>query len=106
MFRGKTAVRVEMAEVDAEKENLASFLQKSFKLDSSITRDGLDVNGENVSAHALARIVNKFVYHKNLNSTYWVVADNNVVKIKRFKHDKKEKKNKHSVTASTIRHGW
>jgi hypothetical protein len=29
-----------------------------------------------------------------------------VVKINRFKHEKKEKKNKHPVTASTIKHGW
>jgi len=106
MFKGKTAVRVEMVDLAEEKEKLASFLQKSFNLNSSIIRDGLEVSGENVSAHALARFVNKFVYHKNLNGKYWVVAENNVVKIKRFKHDKKEKKNKHPQGASTIKSGW
>jgi hypothetical protein len=61
---------------------------------------------EEVSTYALARRVNKFVYRKNLNSTHWVTVENDVVKINRFKHEKKEKKNKHPVTASTIKHGW
>ena len=47
---------------------------------------------EEVSAHALARMVTKFVYHKNLNSSYWVTVQSNVVKINKFKHEKKEKK--------------
>ncbi|MGD0645220.1 MAG: hypothetical protein ABSA75_09970, partial [Candidatus Bathyarchaeia archaeon] len=61
---------------------------------------------EDVSTHALARMVNKFVYRKNLNSTHWVTVENNVVKINRFKQQKKAKKNRHPVTASTIKHGW
>ncbi len=61
---------------------------------------------EVVSTYKLARWVNKFVYRKNLNSTHWVAVKNNVVKINRFEHQKKIKKNKHPTTPSTIKHGW
>jgi hypothetical protein len=99
-------VKVDMADLDGEKENLANFLHSQFGLNSSITTEGLKLNMEEVSTYALARRVNKFVYRKNLNSTHWVTVENDVVKINRFKHEKKEKKNKHPVTASTIKHGW
>jgi hypothetical protein len=54
----------------------------------------------------LARMVTKFVYRKNLNSTHWVTVENNVVKINRFKNQKKAKKNMHPTTPSIIKHGW
>jgi len=99
-------VKVDMADLDDEKENLANFLHNQFGLNSSITTEGLKLNMDEVSTYALARKVNKFVYRKNLNSTHWVTVEKDVVKINRFKHEKKEKKNKHPVTASTIKHGW
>lgn len=101
-----TVVKVDMGDLDEEKENLASFLLKQFKLNSSIIREGLELNMSDVSSYALAREVTKFVYRKNLNSTHWVEVENNVVKINRFKHQKPVKKNKHPTTASTIKHGW
>ena len=61
---------------------------------------------DDVSTYALARDVTKFVYRKNLNGTHWVNVKNNVVAINRFNNQKKEKKNKHPTTASTIKHGW
>ena len=95
-----------MADLDGEKENLAKFLLSQFKLNSLLTSQGLELNMDDVSTFSLARMVKKFVYHKNLNSTYWVDVENNVVRINRFKHKKEEKKNKHPTTASTISHGW
>ena len=106
MFTHKSLVKVDMANLDSEKENLAKFLHSQFKLNSSITPEGLELNMEEVSTYALARKVNKFVYRKNLNSTYWVTVKNNVVKINRFTHQKEAKKNKHPTTPSTIKHGW
>jgi len=61
---------------------------------------------EDVSPQELERIVNKFVYHQNLNSTHWVALERNVVKINRFKHPKKTKENKNPVSPSIITHGW
>jgi predicted DNA-binding protein len=99
-------VRVEMGDLDGEKENLAKFLQSQFKLNSSIVREGLELSMDDVSTFALARDVTKFVYRKHLNVTHWVDVKNNVVKINRFEHKKEIKKNKHPTTASTIKHGW
>jgi len=99
-------VKVDMADLDDQKENLANFLHSQFNLNSTVTPEGLKLNMDDVSSYALARKVTKFVYRKNLNSTHWVTVENNVVKINRFKHEKKTKKNKHPVTASTIKHGW
>ena len=83
-----TVVKVNMGDLDGEKENLANFLTSQFKLTSSVTPHGLELNMEDISTYALARGVTKFVYRKNLNSTHWVNVENNVVKINRFKHEK------------------
>ena len=106
LFKHKSTVKVDMADLDGEKENLANFLLSQFKLNSLITPRGLELNMEDVPTYALSRMVNKFVYRKNLNGSHWVAVENNVVKINRFKHEKKAKINKHPTTASTIKQGW
>lgn len=109
LFKRKNTVKVDMTDLETEKENLAQYLLAEQKLESALTREGLEVNidgVEGMSAQGLVRLVNKFIYRKHLNSTHWVVLEGNAVKIKKFKHDKKEKKNKNPVTPSTIRHGW
>ena len=65
----------------------------------------LYVNSETLAAKELKRVVNKFVYHQNLNHTYWVGLEGDVVKINRFKHSKKKGEKKGTVP-STIKHGW
>ena len=91
-------IKVDMGDLDGEKESLANFLLSQFKLNSSITPKGLELNAEAVPTYSLARMVNKFVYHKNLNRTHWVTVENNVVKINKFKgsNKKKEKHQKES----------
>ena len=100
------AIKIDVGDLDGEKENLANFLHSHFQLNSLTIREGLQLNMDEAPPHSLARMVNKFVYSKNLNSTHWVSVKNNVVKINRFKLEKKAKKNKHPTTASTIKHGW
>jgi hypothetical protein len=106
MSKSQGHVRVEMNDLDTEKEGLANFLQKHFKLNSSLNQQGLELNGADVSTYELLRMVNKFVNSKGLNRNHWVNVEGNAVRINRFKHDKNEKKNKHPVTASVIKHGW
>jgi hypothetical protein len=107
LFKHKNVVKVDMADLDSEKENLAIFLRSQFKLNSSITPKGLELNVEDVSTYALARNVNKFVYHKNLNSTHWVTVENNVVKINRFKGTtNKKEKHKKTMPHQTITQSW
>jgi hypothetical protein len=95
-----------MIDLDEQKESLANFLQKHRKLNSKVIHDGLELNGADVSAFELQRMVNKFVGSKGLNLTHWVAVESNVVKIRKFNKKKEEKKNKHPQTAATIKHGW
>jgi hypothetical protein len=95
-----------MGDLQSEKENLSNFLRSHFKVDSSPSYEGLNLNTEDVPPRELERMVNKFVYHRNLNSTHWVALEKNAVKINRFKHHKKTKENKHPVSPSIITHGW
>ncbi|MGO8806487.1 MAG: hypothetical protein ACLQO7_07775 [Candidatus Bathyarchaeia archaeon] len=106
MSKSHNPVRVEMPDLDDEKDSLANFLQKHFKLKSVIISDGLQLDGAEVSTMELQRMVTKFVNSKKLNSSHWAAVDGNAVKIRRFNHKKEEKKNKHPQTASTIKHGW
>ncbi len=99
LFKHKSVVKVDMGDLDAEKTNLANFLNSQFKLNSSITSRGLELNMDDAQTYALVTMVKKFIYHKNLNTTHWVNAENNVVKINRFKGTAK-KKEKHDKGAS------
>lgn len=99
-------VKVEMNDLNNEAESLANFLSKHSKLHPSFNRQGLELNESNASTFGLAKMVNKFLASKKLNSTHWADVRGNVVKINRFNRQKKEKKNKHPLQASTIKHGW
>ena len=107
LFKHKSVVKVETADLDSEKANLASYLSSQFKLNSSITSKGLELNLEDVQISSLAVMVKKFVYHKNLNSTHWVSVENNVVKINRFKGTiKKKEKHAKSSPHQSVTQSW
>ncbi len=107
LFKHKSVVKVDMADLDIEKENLANFLSSQFKLNSSITPKGLELNMEDVQTYSLAMKVKKFIYHKNLNTTHWVTVENNVVKINKFKSNtKKKEKHKKSTPRQNITQSW
>ena len=106
LFKHKSVVKVDMGDLDVEKENLANFLRSHFKLNSSITPKGLELNMEDVPTYSLARMVNKFVYHKNLNRTHWVTVENNVVKINKFKGTAKKETHKKSLPHQNITQSW
>ena len=107
LFNHKNVVKVDMADLDSEKENLANFLHSQSGLNSTITSGGLELNMDDVSVFLLAKRVTKFVYHKNLNSTHWVSVENNVVKINKFKGStKKKEKHKKSTPHQNITQSW
>lgn len=98
---------MDLGDLQNEKENLSNFLRVHLKVDSSPSPEGLRLNTETVSPEELERIVNKFVYHRNLNSTHWVALEKHTVKINKFEHpEKKPKKNRNPLTPSIIKHGW
>jgi len=103
----ETELHVDLGDLQNQKENLTSFLQLHLKVTVSQSKDKLKVDSEKVSAHELQHVVNKFVYHQNLNSTHWVSIEGSTIKINRFKGtDKKKKKQKKEPPHQTATQSW
>ena len=98
---------MDLGELKDEKESLSSFLRSKLKVDVTSSGNKVLVDSENLSSKELKRIVNKFVYHRNLMNNYWVALESDVVKINKFKRsEKQEKRKKKGTPPSTIKHGW
>jgi hypothetical protein len=107
LFRRRNKLKVDLGELQDEREHLSSFLRSSLKVDVTSSGNELLVDAEKLSPQELKAIVNKFVYHRNLNNTYWVALQSGVVKINKFKGVKKhEKRKKEGTQPSIITHGW
>ena len=107
LFRRKNKLKVDLGELQGEREHLYSFLHLSLKVDVTSSGNELLVDSEKLSPQKLKELVNKFVYHQNLNNRYWVALTSGVVKINKFKGVKKHKKRKKEGTQpSIITHGW
>jgi len=98
---------VDLGELEDERESLSSFLRSKLKVDVTSSGNKVLVDSENLSSKELKRLVNKFVYHRNLMNKYWVALEGGVVKINKFKGAaKQEKRKKEATPPSTIKHGW
>jgi hypothetical protein len=79
-------LKVSAGELDEnEKAFLFNFLHLHLKFGVTASHDGFFVESEKLSSQELERLVNKFVYHQNLNHKYWVSLEKDVVKINRLK---------------------
>ena len=107
-LRRKKRLEVDLGELEKdEKELVPDFLRSTLKVNVTLRGNIVLVDSEQVSLEELKRIVNKFVYHRNLNRKYWVALESNVVKINKFEKAKKQEKRKKETTPpSTITHGW
>lgn len=99
LFRHKnnneTEFQIKLGDLQNEKEHLCSFLQSKLKVTVNQSKNKLIVNSEKISIQKLHRVVNKFIYHRNLNNTHYVSIDGKTVKINMFKSAaKKNKKQK------------
>jgi len=107
LFRRKKKLKVDIRELEGNKELLSDFLRSKLGIDITASENELLIDSENLSPKELKRFVNKFVYHRSLMNKYWVALTDNVVKVKKFKHSKKHEKKKGKGTPpSTIKHGW
>lgn len=101
-------LRVDLGDLQSEKERLSSFLQSRLKVDVVPVENKLSVSSERLSAEELQRHVTKFVYHRNYNNTHWVSIEGTTVKINRFKGaaKKKEKHKKGDSLHQTAIQSW
>lgn len=106
-LRRKRKLEVDMSELEDEKESLSSYLRSHLKVDVTSSGNRVLVDSEKLSPQELKRLVNKFVYHRNINNMYWVALESGVVKLNKFEAVKKrEKRKKETTPPSTIKHGW
>jgi len=100
-------LKVDLGELKNEKEALSNFLRSKLKADVTSSGNRVILDSEELSSKELERIVNKFVYHRNLMNKYWVALEGGVVKINKLKHtEKREKQKKKGTPPSTVKHGW
>jgi hypothetical protein len=105
-FGIKKALQVDLGEMHEEKDKLTSFLNSKLKVDFAYGQNKLTVESETVPPEDLERAVNKFVYHQNLNRTFFVSLEGRTVKINKFKNAKKPEKKEKPGTAPTFAHGF
>jgi hypothetical protein len=90
-----------------DKELVFGFLRSSLKVDVVVNGNKASVDSRRSSPEELKRLVNKFIYRKNLNHRYWVALKEGVVKVHKFKRTEKQKKRRREGTSpSIITHGW
>ena len=100
-------LRVDLGDLQNEKEQLTSFLQSHLQVSVSPHGNKLEVKSEKLSGQELRRVVTKFIYHRNFNNTHWVSVEGTTVKINRFKRTaKKTEKHKRSAPHQTEIQSW
>jgi translation initiation factor 2 beta subunit (eIF-2beta)/eIF-5 len=99
-------LQVDLGDVQQEKEHLLNFLQTHLKAPITENGKGVVVDSNEISLQELQHVVNKFVYHRNLNSTHWVSAEDKTVKINRFKTEKRKEKSKKEAPHQTLVQSW
>ena len=89
------------------RELLCGFLRSSLGVDVVLSGGRVFVDSGRLSLEELRVLVNKFVYHRNLNRRFWVAVDGNGVRVSRFEKAKeREKRRKEGTKPQTITHGW
>ena len=105
--KSQSEFEVDLGDLQNEKENLTSFLQLHLKVSVSQVEDKLKVDSETVSLPELQHVVNKFVYHRDLNNTHWVSVEGaSTVKINRFKVIEKKEKHEPEPPHQTAMQSW
>jgi hypothetical protein len=102
----KMQFHVDLGDLQSEKENLSNFLPLHLKVTVSQADDKLRVDSDGVSVQELQHVVNKFVYHRDLNRTHWASVEGTTVKINRFKVIEKKEKHEKEPPHETAAQSW
>lgn len=95
-----------MGDLTAYQQRLGEFLRLSLKVDVSPSFGKLVVASDKGSVQELQRLVTKFIYKQNLNSTHFAALKGSTVKISRFKEEKHEKRSKNPTPPTKFAHGF
>ncbi len=107
-LRRRKGLEVVVAELDKdERKLLFGFLRSSLSASVVLSGSKVFVDSGQLSLDELKKLVNKFVYHRNLNRKYYAAVEGGVVRVGRFEKAKKPEKRKREETKpQTITHGW
>ncbi len=107
LFGRKSKLQVDLGDLGEHSTQLAEFLQSNLKVDVTLSFGKLVVDSDEATGQELQRLVTKFIYKRNLNSTHYASLDDGTVKIRRFKEEKKpQKKSKHPTSPAKFAHGF
>ncbi len=107
LFGHKSKTQVDLGDLKDEKERLTSFLHANLKSEVTYIQNKLILDSEELSPQELQRVVTKFVYRRNLNSTHYVSLEGSTVKINEFKASgKKPEKRSKNPTSPHMAHGF
>jgi hypothetical protein len=70
-FGYKSKLQVNLGDLQNQAENLASFLKERLNANVTTNSNKLTVTIDDLSPQKLLQAVTKFIYHRNLNTTYW-----------------------------------
>lgn len=107
LFGHKSKLQVDLGDLKEEKEHLISFLQTNLKSEVTYIQNKLVIDSEELTSQELQRIVTKFVYKRNLNTTHYVSLDGGTIRINEFKSgSKKPEKRSKNPTPPHMAHGF
>ncbi len=110
LFRHKAETQkklyIDLGDLQEEKDNLTQFLQLHLKTSVSQAADKLKVDSDKVSLTELEHVVNKFIYHRDLNLTHWISTEDTTVKINKFDEHHKKKAQKKEPPHQTAAQSW
>jgi len=107
LFGHKHRFQVDLGDLQNEKEHLAIFLQSNLDVPVASIDHKLIVDSEKLTVLLVQQAVTKYVHRHNLSRTHWVSAQNDTVKINRFKGAvKKKEKHGNSTPHQSITQSW
>ncbi|MGE5187545.1 MAG: hypothetical protein ACM3JE_00805 [Betaproteobacteria bacterium] len=104
--KSQSELKVDLGDLQNEKENLTIFLQLHLKVPVSSDENKLRVDSEKMSPQELQHVVNKFVYHRDLNNTHWVSVEGTTIRINKINFHEKKKKHEKEPPHQTAVQSW
>jgi hypothetical protein len=109
LFGHKNKLQVDLGDLEEEQDRLSIFLKSNLDVDFVSSKGKLSSDSEKIEPQELQKLVTKFLHRRNLNSSHWVSLEGSVVKINRFKSEKKKPEKQHKKTtssSSSITQSW
>jgi hypothetical protein len=105
LFSSGKKLKIDLGELEDQKDLLFAFLKQIPNLKVTSENHRLLIDSV-TSPEVVEKRVQKFIYQRHLNNTYWAALESGAVKIHKFKQKKDDGKKKRTTPPSMIKHGW